>query len=85
MVKLDSGLLLRMSFKYLLEGIVIAICAFYIPMYYKNSLRQPTVNEIFGIALTGALTMLVLDLSSPQVATGARLGSGFGIGMNLVK
>ena len=75
---------IRMVLKYAIEGLIIAIAAYYIPLMYKTSLRTPTFNEIFSIGLTASLTMVVLDFFSNQTAIGARLGVGLGIGNKLV-
>jgi len=77
-------LLLAIATKYIIEGIAIALVAFYVPLMFKTSLRKPTMYEIFGLAVTAALTMLILDVYSPNVAFGARLGAGFEIGKGVL-
>lgn len=64
--------------KYVLEGLAVAAAAFFIPR------RNINLQEVAMIALTAAAVFAVLDLFAPSVASGARQGSGFGIGMNLV-
>ena len=64
--------------KYLLEGLAVALAAYYIPR------RNVSIQEIGMIALTAAATFAVLDQFSPVVAAGARQGSGFGIGLRTV-
>src|SRR3990167_4340119 len=64
--------------KYLLEGLAVAVAAFYIPR------RKADLQEIAMIGLTAAAVFLVLDSFSPAVAAGARQGSGFGIGLQTV-
>lgn len=76
MLNLES--LIKNILKYLLEGLAVAIAAKYIPS------REISMNEVVMIALTAALTFFVLDLFSPSIASGARLGTGFGIGANQV-
>lgn len=71
-------LLVKNSLKYLLEGLAVAVAAKYIPS------RNVSLNEVLMIALTAALTFFVLDMFAPTVGAGARLGSGFGIGGNMV-
>ena len=75
---------IRLTLKYFIEGMVIAVCAYYIPLMFKSSLRKPTFNEIFSIGLTASLTMLILDSFSETTSMGLRLGAGFGIGKNLI-
>ena len=76
MLNLES--LIKNILKYLLEGLAVAIAAKFIPS------REISMNEVVMIALTAALTFFVLDLFSPSIASGARLGTGFGIGANQV-
>jgi hypothetical protein len=64
--------------KYLVEGLVIAGIALFIP---KHSLR---VNEVVMLAVTASVVFALLDLVSPSIAFTARQGAGFGIGANLV-
>jgi hypothetical protein len=63
--------------KYLLEGLAVAVAAYYIPR------RTVDLKEIGVIALTAAAVFAVLDQFAPSVALGARQGSGFGIGYNI--
>jgi len=63
--------------RYLLEGLAVAVAAYYLPQ------RKLTLQEILLVALTAAATFAVLDQFAPGVAAGARTGSGFGIGANL--
>lgn len=64
--------------KYMLEGLAVAVAAFYIPQKNMN------VKEIAIIALTAAATFAILDMFSPFIGAGARQGAGFGIGYNMV-
>ena len=77
--------LVKVALKYLIEGFIVAIAAYYIPAYFKTTLRKPTTNEVFAIALTASLTMFLLDTFSKDTAMGARLGTGFGIGSKLLQ
>lgn len=63
--------------KYLLEGLGVALAAFYIPRKNLN------LQEILLIALSAAATFALLDQFSPGVAAGARQGTGFGIGLQV--
>lgn len=64
--------------KYLLEGIAVAIAAYFIPR------KKVDISEIIFIALSAAATFAVLDIFAPKVGDGARKGAGFGIGANTV-
>lgn len=75
---LNLDLLVKNVLKYLLEGLAVAVAAKYIPS------REISLNEVVMIGLTAALTFFVLDMFSPSIASGARLGTGFGIGANQV-
>ena len=75
---LDLQQLARNLFKYFLEGTAVALAAYYIPK------RKVDMVEILMIAVTAGLTFLVLDMFSPGVGNGARLGAGLGIGLRAV-
>ena len=64
--------------KYLLEGMAVALAAFYIPQ------RKVEVKEIVLISLTAAAVFSILDQFTPSIGTSARQGAGFGIGLNQV-
>lgn len=81
---IDIKSFIKICLKYVIEGFIIAICALYIPTFYKASLRKPTINEVFSIGLTASLTMVLLDYFSKTTSFGARFGIGFGIGQNLI-
>lgn len=79
MFNLGSLLNVNDLLKYLLEGLAVAVAAFYIPK------RKTDVQEVAMIAVTAAATFMVLDKLAPGVAAGARQGSGFGVGQGLVQ
>lgn len=64
--------------KYIVEGLVVAIVAFYIPQ------RNTDLKTVSMIGLIAALTFALLDYFSPSIGASSRLGAGFGIGSNLV-
>ena len=70
--------MLELYIKYLLEGIAVAVAAYYIPR------RQVDMTEIMFIALSAAATFAILDIFAPSVGAGARKGAGFGIGATTV-
>jgi len=71
--KLSQGM-----FKYLFEGLAVALAAFYIP---KKGLDM---MDVLMIAATAAVTFLVLDMFSPTIGASARIGAGLGIGAKAV-
>lgn len=81
-IETDIKTILQKLFKYLLEGLAVGIAAFYIPRINKsNSL---TNEEILTISVTAAAILALLDVFAPSIGKSFRLGSGFGIGGNLV-
>ena len=74
MAELDVKALVARAIKYLVEGLAVAVAAYYIPQKKMN------LQEIAMIAVTAALTFAILDMYSPNVAMAARKGAGFGIG-----
>jgi hypothetical protein len=70
----DLNEIVRRALKYLVEGLAIAIAAYSIPQ------RRLKMDEVLMIAASGAATFAILDMYSPEVASGARKGAGFGIG-----
>lgn len=64
--------------KYFLEGLAVALAAYYIPK------GKVSIQEILMIAVTAGLTFLVLDMWAPAVGSGARMGAGLGIGFKQV-
>lgn len=64
--------------KYILEGTAVALAVWLIPA------KKIPPSEIVIIALTAAAVFAVLDQFSPQVAIGARQGSGFSLGYQQV-
>jgi len=61
--------------KYVLEGLAVIVAAFVIPQKNLN------FQEVLLLGLAAAATFALLDMYAPTVANGARLGSGFGVGM----
>jgi len=70
--------MLELYIKYLLEGIAVAVAAYFIPK------KKVNMTEIMFIALSAAATFAILDVFAPSVGEGARKGAGFGIGANTV-
>jgi len=74
----DFAELTRRAIKYLVEGLAVAVAAFYIPK------KKMGVEEIIMIAITAAAAFSILDLLAPSVGGFARQGAGFGIGASMV-
>ena len=64
--------------KYLIEGLVVAAAAIYIP---KKSLPM---EEVATLDVLAAVVFAILDAVSPSIGVTARQGAGFGLGANLV-
>jgi hypothetical protein len=82
--KINTSDVIQIASRYLLQGLAIALAAYYVPIMYKTSLRKPTFQEIFLISITAAFTMFLLDQFIEPVGVGAKLGAGFTIGQKLV-
>jgi hypothetical protein len=64
--------------KYLVEGLVVAVAAIFIP---KKSLP---LDEVMTLAVLAAAVFALLDLFVPSMGAQARNGAGLGLGFNLV-
>ena len=77
----DFNEFLRRLIKYLMEGVVVAIVAYYLPSWGKGGVNM---NDVFLIATTAALTFALIDTFMPSLSASTRFGAGFGVGGNLV-
>lgn len=77
-ITLDPSELLVRFFKYIFEGFIVSIAAYFIPG------RKLSVQEILIIGLVAAATFAVLDLFAPAIGSSVRTGAGLGMGLNLV-
>jgi hypothetical protein len=73
----DLAEIVRRAVKYLVEGLVVAIAAYVIPS------KKMDTAELLVIAMTAATTFAILDIFSPSISAGARMGTGFSIGSGL--
>jgi hypothetical protein len=64
--------------KYLIEGLVIAAAAIFIPR------KALPFDEVATLAVLAAVVFAILDAVSPSIGVTARQGAGFGLGANLV-
>ena len=78
MVNADVREMMTRAIKYLVEGLMVAVAAFFIPQ------KGMKLEEVGLIAFTAAATFAVLDMFAPSVGHSVRQGAGFGIGANLV-
>lgn len=74
MPEFDIMAIVQRAIKYLIEGLAVAVAAYYIPK------KKMQLEEIAMIAVSGALTFALLDMYSPVTSQWARHGAGFGIG-----
>jgi len=65
-------------FAYILEAVAIGVGVFFITK------KNIGLAELGTLVITIALSFMILDLWSPGVASGARQGSGFGLGWSMV-
>jgi hypothetical protein len=77
---MDMGLgeIVNRMIKYLIEGLVVAAAAIFIP---KKSLPM---DEIATLAVIAAVVFAVLDAVSPSMGVTSRQGAGLGLGFKLV-
>jgi len=74
----DMMEILKRFFKYVCEGLMVAIAAFVFPRKKMNP------DEILMIAAVASATFAILDMYAPTIGVTARQGAGFGIGASLV-
>ena len=71
--------MIELLVKYFLEGLAVAVAAYFIPK--RNEI---SFNEVIFIALSAAATFAILDIFAPSIGDGARKGAGFGTGARMV-
>lgn len=79
---LDVSDLVSRTVKYALEGLVVAIAAFWLPKFMGG--KSLPLAQIGMIGLVALATFAILDVYAPSVGASARTGAGFGIGAHLV-
>ena len=79
---LDMGDLVSRLVKYALEGLVVAIAAFWLPKFMGG--KTLPLSQIGMIGMVALATFAILDVYTPSVGASARTGAGFGIGAHLV-
>jgi hypothetical protein len=79
---IDISDLVQRTIKYAMEGLAVAIAAFFLPKWMGG--KSLPVSQVGMIALVALATFAILDFYAPLIAGGARQGAGFGIGAHLV-
>lgn len=74
----EIGEVIKRAAKYLIEGLAVALAAYYIPRG-----RRLSFEEVAMIAITAAATFAILDMYTPSIGSAARAGAGFGVGANI--
>lgn len=64
--------------KYLIEGLVVAAAAIFIPK------RALPLDEVMTLAVLAATVFAILDAVSPSMGATSRQGAGIGLGFKLV-
>ena len=59
----------RRAIKYLIEGLMVAIAAYFIPKKGKNGQSLLSIEEVLMIAFCAAATFALLDMYAPSIAT----------------
>lgn len=77
-MSVDISQLIMRAVKYLVEGLVVAVMAIFIP---KKALPM---EEVAILAMTAAAVFALLDVFVPDMASSARQGAGMGLGFKLV-
>lgn len=80
----DLQQVLKMVIKYMIEGIAIALAAYYIPTLFSKGFVRPSIMEIFSIGATAAIVMAILDQYAASVGASFRQGAGLGMGFRMV-
>lgn len=75
MIALDIKEGLKRAVKYMVEGLAVALAAYYIP---KKTLD---IREVIMIALTAGVLFALLDVIAPTIGGYVKTGVGIGIGM----
>ncbi len=70
--------LIYLAIKYLLEGVAVAVSA-----YYLTS-KKTSIQETLAVGTTAATIFLLLDIFSPSIGSATRNGAGLGIGLRRV-
>lgn len=64
--------------KYLIEGLVVAAAAIFIPR------RALPMDEVVTLGVLAAVVFAILDAVSPSMGVTTRQGAGLGLGFKLV-
>lgn len=70
---------MQIMIKYLLEALVISLVVYFV---YKGKFDK---TEIIKMGVIVVVVLLLTDTFAPQIASGIRFGTGFGIGTKLAQ
>jgi hypothetical protein len=78
--KMDYGVaeVINRVIKYLIEGLVVAAAAIFIPR------RTLPFDEVATLAVLAAVVFAILDAVSPSMGVTSRQGAGLGLGFKIV-
>jgi len=74
----DMSELIKRIVKYLVMGLMVALCLFLIP---KKSM---SIDEIALVALSTACIFSVIDTYLPSFSNSVKTGAGLGVGLQLI-
>lgn len=81
---IDFGLVAKLIVRYMIESIAIALAVFWVPTLATRGFYVPAMDTVLVVAITGAMTMAILDFYSQPTAGAFRKGIGFGSGLKYV-
>lgn len=75
--EIDVAELFKRTIKYIFEGTIVALAAFFLPG------RKLDIKDILIIGVIAAATFSMLDLFAPSIGSSVRSGAGMSIGVGL--
>lgn len=70
--------IVKRVFKYVVEGLAVALAAYYIPR------QKLDMSEVMRIAIAAAAIFATIDVLAPSISDSLRAGMGLGIGAMVV-
>ncbi len=78
-IRFDAQEIMVRGTKYIVEGFIVSVAAFFIPGNHKLS-----VQDIVLLGLIASATFALLDLFAPSIGASVRQGAGFSLGAGVV-